>query len=135
MSHAQQMLQTHPGTVDKSNLDLLAQCIEACFDCAQTCTACADACLGEEMVAELRHCIRLNLDCADNCLATGRMLSRQTRPNWDLLRGQLQVCASACQICGGECESHAGMHEHCRVCAEACRHCEATCDKLLQALR
>jgi len=50
------------GRVDKQ---VLANCIEACFDCAQTCTACADACLSEQLVAELTRCIRVNLDCAD----------------------------------------------------------------------
>lgn len=55
------MLDTHPaGTgLDRA---LLVECLEACLECAQTCTACADACLAEEMVAELRKCIRTNQD-------------------------------------------------------------------------
>lgn len=70
------MLQIHPweGNIDR---DVLARCIDACGQCAGTCTSCADACLSEEMVAELRKCIRLNLDCADICSATGRVLIRQ----------------------------------------------------------
>jgi hypothetical protein len=76
-SHPSEMLNTHPwpGNVDREKL---ANCISECFDCAQTCTACADACLSEEDVAELRKCIRLNLDCADVCEATGRVMTRQT---------------------------------------------------------
>ena len=135
MNHVQSMLDTHPrGTqMDRS---ALVECIQACFDCAQTCTACADACLGEkEHLQHLVRCIRLNLDCADVCDTTGRVLSRQTEPNPDVLRAQLQACALACRACGEECERHArdmGM-EHCRVCAESCRRCEEACNRLLQA--
>lgn len=130
--HAQDMIRTHPRQntmpVDQ---EALRECIEACFDCDLTCTMCADACLGEDMVAELVACIRLNLDCADVCSATGHLLSRQTTPNWDVLRAQLEACVAACQACAAECEKHAGMHEHCRVCAEACRRCEEACRSLL----
>jgi hypothetical protein len=135
MSAIQKMLETHPGHVDQSHLDDLVACIEACFDCAQTCVSCADACLAEEMVGHLRYCIRMNLDCADVCTTTGKMLTRQTRPNWEVIRSQLSACAAVCKACGSECGSHADEHEHCRVCAEACRRCESACDKLLQALR
>jgi hypothetical protein len=76
MTHAQEMIRTHPGepVVD---IGVLARCIEACYDCAQSCTACADACLGEQDVQMLVCCIRLNLDCADVCATTGRLLARQ----------------------------------------------------------
>jgi hypothetical protein len=47
MTHAQQMLQTHPSSV-AVDASTLVECIEACYDCAQSCTACADACLGED---------------------------------------------------------------------------------------
>lgn len=133
MHHIQQMLQTHPrqSQVDRQ---ALMNCIQECFDCAQSCTACADACLGEQNIEMLIHCIRLNLDCADVCSATGRLLSRQTEPDWTLVRSQLQVCALACQVCGAECKRHAQHHEHCRVCAETCRRCEAACNQLLSAI-
>jgi len=133
MTHAQQMLQTHPR---KTQVDLaaLTRCIEACFDCAQSCTSCADACLGEQNLQTLVRCIRLNLDCADSCDTTGRMLSRQTEPDWGLLRSQLQACAVACRVCGDECEKHAGHHEHCRICAESCRRCEEACNSVLSVL-
>ena len=82
-------------------------------------------------MADLRRCIRLDLDCADVCEVTGRVLSRQTEYDAELTRAVLEACASACRRCGAECESHAGMHEHCRICAEACRRCEEACEALL----
>lgn len=131
--NTQAMLQTHP---QPTNLDAaaLTSAIDAAFECAQICTSCADACLAEGMVAELRHCIRLNLDCADVCNTTARVLSRQTEPDMSLLRVQLEACVRACKSCGDECEQHAAMHEHCRVCTESCRRCEETCNQLLLAL-
>ena len=50
--HAQPMIATYPAVRGSTN-DVLAECLEACFDCAQTCTACADACLTEERVQAL----------------------------------------------------------------------------------
>lgn len=129
----EQMLVTHPRGVSFDRKAII-ECIQACFDCAQACTACADACLGEEMVTQLRSCIRLCMDCADICDTTGRMLSRQTEPNRDLLMVQIEACMQACRHCGDECESHADHHEHCRVCAEACRRCEAACNRMIGAL-
>lgn len=133
MPHVQQMIQAHPRKT-QVDFDALTECIEACFECAQTCTACADACLGEQQVQMMIRCIRLNLDCADVCDTTGRLLSRQTEPDWTLLRSQLEACAMACRTCGAECEAHAGHMQHCRVCAEACRRCEEACHRLLQAI-
>jgi hypothetical protein len=130
MSRAQQMLQSHPGDIQIDE-GALAACIQACYECAQCCTACADACLGEDGVADLVRCIRLNLDCADACAATGSMLSRQTAPNWTLLRAQVESCRLACQICGDECGRHASHMAHCRVCAECCRACGDACSRLL----
>ncbi|MEX0760891.1 MAG: four-helix bundle copper-binding protein [Dehalococcoidia bacterium] len=132
MSYARDMIETTPVVVEFDPADL-TECIEACFDCLQACTACADACLGEERVAELVACIRLNLDCADVCETTGKMLSRQTEYDPALVQSTLQTCALACQVCGDECDSHSEMHEHCRVCADACRRCEAACQKLIDA--
>src|ERR671918_421134 len=100
------MLQTNPSsaTLDASTL---VECIEACFDCAQSCTACADACLGEDDPKSLARCIRLNLDCADVCDATGRIVSRQTAFEPQMVRAALQACATACKVCGDECTTHA----------------------------
>jgi hypothetical protein len=132
MNHVQRMLDTHPRGARMDGA-ALAECIQACYECAQSCTACADACLGEPGVAELVRCIRLNLDCFDVCVTTGNVVSRQTEPDWTLLRAQLEACASACGVCAEECERHAGHHEHCRVCAAACRGCEQACRRLLES--
>ncbi|GGA75232.1 hypothetical protein GCM10011490_27490 [Pseudoclavibacter endophyticus] len=127
-----EMLNTHPAEIDLDR-DLLARTIDSLVACAQACTVCADACLSEESVAELRRCIRTDLDCADICAATARVLSRQTG-DAAVLRAQLQACVQACSSCGDECEAHAGHHEHCRICAEACRACEQACTELLAAI-
>ena len=128
-----EMLQSYPGTM---NLDReqLARVIESLVECAQACTACADACLSEEMVADLRPCIRTDLDCADSCGTTARILSRHTGYDANITRAHLEACIAACRACGDECEQHAGMHEHCRVCAEACRACEQACRDLLATM-
>jgi hypothetical protein len=134
VSYATGMLDSYPRdlTLDK---DVLARCIDACFDCAQACTACADACLSEESVADLVRCIRLCLDCADICATTGRVVSRQAASDATLTRAIVQACVDLCKACGDECEEH-GRHgmEHCRVCAEACRRCEQACAELLSAI-
>ena len=102
--------------------------------CAQACTACADACLSEDSVAELRKCIRTDLDCADICETTARVLSRHTGYDANITRAVLEACATTCHSCGDECDAHAGHHEHCRVCAQACRRCEDACRELLTSL-
>ena len=135
MSYATQMLESYPRefNVDK---DVLARCIEACYDCAQACTACADDCLSEDGVAELVKCIRLNLDCADICATTGRVVNRQTEYDANVTRAIVQACVQVCKSCGDECEEH-GRHgmEHCRVCSDACRRCEQSCEDLLAAMK
>jgi hypothetical protein len=134
MTVSAQMLESYPKDLGGIDRQKLRECIDACVVCAQACTACADACLGEDGVADLVTCIRTDLDCADVCEATGRVLSRHTGYDADLTRAVLEACATACRSCGDECESHAGMHEHCRVCAEACRRCERACRELLASL-
>jgi hypothetical protein len=134
MTHVQAILDAYPKDLGDLDRAKLAECIEACFVCAQTCTACADACLSEEMVAELTKCIRTDLDCADICATTGAVLSRHTSYDANITKAVLEACRIACGACGTECESHAGMHDHCRLCAEACRRCEAACANLLSAL-
>jgi hypothetical protein len=128
--HVREMISTHPH-VQGNTADNLLKCIEECYACAQACTSCADACLGEDMVKELTHCIRLNLDCADICTAAGAMASRRTGSNIEVLRAAIQAYAKACRACGDECAKHAEMHEHCRVCTEACRSCELACTEAL----
>jgi len=129
---AAEMIKTHPAG-PRQQANELATCVEACFECEQSCSACADACLHEKMVSELVHCIRTNLDCADVCAATGRALSRASKPDAELIRTLLEACATACRVCGNECRSHASKHEHCRICAAACDACERACRQILTA--
>jgi hypothetical protein len=126
------MLNQHP----ESGADVtdLAATIDLLLACAQACTVCADACLAEEMVADMRRCIRSDQDCADICLTTARVLSRQTAPDVNVIAALLSACITACSACADECESHADMHEHCRACAEACRACQAACRRMLEDL-
>ena len=131
--NVEQMLATHPHVGGQVNT-ALARCIEACFDCAQTCGLCADACLGEEQVAELVQCIRLNMDCADVCLTSGLVAGRRSGGDVPLIQAQLQACELACARCAAECERHVDMHAHCRICAEACRACEAACRAAIASL-
>lgn len=131
--HAQQMIETHPHVKGQTNHALI-RCIEECYDCAQACTSCADACLGEEKVAELRQCIRLNLDCADLCNTTGKVATRRTGSNEAVIRLALEACAEACRLCGEECSRHAGHMKHCQVCAEACERCAAACHEALRSM-
>lgn len=124
--NALEMISTHPDVQGNTN-DALIRCIEECYSCAQHCTSCADACLAEDGVAELRQCIRLDLDCADVCLLTGQIATRRTGANEEVVRSMLDACTLACKRCGDECESHAAEHDHCRICADACRNCENAC--------
>ena len=133
MTHAREMLDTHPRASDV-DAARLAEAIDAIADCAQTCTACADACLGEGQLDMLRRCIRFNLDCADACTTAVRVLSRRTEADAAVVRAVVEACAAACVVCGDECEQHAEMHEHCKICAESCRRCAAACDDVREIL-
>ncbi|QHC72591.1 four-helix bundle copper-binding protein [Rathayibacter sp. VKM Ac-2805] len=134
MSSTSDMIRSHPEELRGVDPEVLAECIDACGACALTCTACADACLGEESVAELVHCIRTDLVCADVCAATGAVLSRRGVVGSAAVRALVEACLLACRACADDCEQHAGMHEHCRICAEACRRCEQACERLLAQL-
>jgi hypothetical protein len=129
-----EMIATHPDVRGNVNPALI-DAIDAAYECAQTCTSCADACLAEEMVAQLRQCIRFNLDCADVCAATATLGNRRTGSNEDVIRKMLDACITACRLCGEECARHAAKHEHCRVCADSCRRCEAACQKALRTMQ
>lgn len=131
--NVQEMISTHPHVKGRTN-DALIRCIEECYACAQDCTSCADACLGEEMVADLVQCVRLNLDCADICTATGAVATRRTGSNEEVLASMLQTCAAACRVCAEECQAHADEHEHCKICAAACERCEQACQQALRTI-
>jgi hypothetical protein len=120
------MIATHPSVRGRVNEPLVAA-IQACYDCAQACTSCADAGLAEDMVQELRQCIRLNLDCADTCAVTATLAARRTGTSEQVIREMLETSITACGLCGEESAGHAQQHEHCRICAEACRQCEQAC--------
>jgi hypothetical protein len=124
------MLESHPRQAPSARGDH-ADIIEAVASCAATCTICADACLSETSVAELVHCIRLNLLCADICTTTAGALSRSGGFDQTLLKPLLEACVAACRACGAECERHSRMHEHCRICADACRYCAQMCQQLI----
>ena len=133
MADLQPMLEAHPGQ-SKLDAGLLADFIEELVSCAQHCTVCADSCVEDENVAQMRECIRRNLDCADSCLATSTQAGRLGRNEMSAFRAQVQACMAACRVCGEECEQHADNSEHCRICAESCRRCEQACQKVLDAL-
>ena len=126
------MLNDHPY---KSiiGMDELVTGIKTIYHCGNICTICADACIGEKDEALIR-CIRLNQDCADICETTGRLLSRQTETDVNILRSQLQACVVACRDCGEECKKHAEKYKHCQICADICFQCEEDCNNLLAAL-
>ena len=131
--HTEQMIATHPDVKGNVNPALL-KAIDHAYACAQACTSCADACLAEDMVAQLRQCIRLNLDCADVCAATASLSSRRTGSNEEVIRQMLQACITACTACGRECQQHAARHEHCRICAESCQQCAQACQAALKSM-
>ena len=128
--NAREIIASHPD-VRGSTADLLIACIEECLSCAQTCTSCADACLAEPTVERMKQCIRLCLDCADVCVTTGIVATRRTGSNEALLKELIAVCATACRLCGEECQRHADHHDHCRICAEACLACAESCQRAL----
>ena len=133
MERVRPMFSTHPAPASDAGDEAFAV-VRSAAECAAVCTTCADACLEEDDPASLRECIRNNLDCADICATTGRLLSRPGRQDPDVLRAQLEACATACRACARECERHADRMEHCRVCAEACRACAEACDRMAGAV-
>ena len=110
------------------------ECLRACAETQRICTASADACLAEPEVQNLRRCIALDLACAAVCEATAMLLTQATLLAPELLRAQLQACVQACNLCGTECEQHAGALEYCRICKSACRRCEDVCRETIGKL-
>jgi hypothetical protein len=133
MDRVRRMFQTHPAPASDAGEEAYAL-VQAAAECAFTCTTCADACLEEDDPAELRRCIRLNLDCAEICTLTAKLIARPGPQDPDLLRTQLVACATACRACAAECEAHAEHMEHCRICAESCNACAEACDRMKGAL-
>lgn len=97
-------------------------CIDTCYECATECTHCETACLDEENVKEMLHCIKLDKDCAAICILAAQMMSRGS----EFAQQICAVCAEICEACAIECEKHTHL-DHCKKCAEVCRRCAAEC--------
>ena len=130
---AEAILRTHVRPL-AADATLLGRCLDECGACEATCTICADACLAEDDVRDLVHCIRLCLDCADACAAAVRILGRQTDAHPPSQLNVLETCLAACRACADECELHAAHHRHCAISAAECRRCEQACEGLRAAL-
>lgn len=100
------------------------RCIEACAACAEACEHCGEACLGEDDVAMMAECIRLDKDCSAVCLLAVAAMSRGSR----FVSEICDLCASICEACADECAKHDA--DHCQRCAEACRACAEECRQM-----
>jgi Domain of Unknown Function (DUF326) len=103
------------------------QLLAALQACVAACEYCASACLQEDHVQMMTHCISLDRDCADICALTARFVARGSEHAPHLLR----ECAEICQQCADECGRH--QHEHCQQCADACRRCAEACRQTMAA--
>ncbi len=130
MNRTEQILQSHPCQ-SQIDMDMLLDCVNACFDTVQACSACAAACLSEENIRPLVRCIRMNQDCSDIAGVTGKMLVRLNSTDWSILRSQLLACAAACHECAAECESNRRQYEYCHETMEVCRYSEESIKTLL----
>lgn len=90
-------------------------------ECVAACEKCAAACLEEENVTEMAHCIELDRDCADICALSARLLQRDS----EIAHSFLAICEEACRTCADECNKH--EHDHCKQCAEVCLRCAEAC--------
>jgi hypothetical protein len=130
-----QILQSHPGQFEGVAREDLLACIDACTACAQACSACADACMAEPRSDELLANVRSSLDCADVCVATARVLSRDSAGRVELVVALLQACLTACQACGVTCGNAAATdadgRDHVSVCRTTCAQCAEACRQLL----
>jgi hypothetical protein len=102
-------------------------CIEACYACADACDHCAIACLGEQDVAHMARCIKLDMDCAQICRLAAAFMARGSEASKLLC----EDCAEICTMCADECGRH--QHDHCQACAEACRRCAQECLRMAQS--
>ena len=126
----EKMIALHPDVAGEVNLELATAARHAML-CSLFCTSCADACIAEDM--DMTQCIRTCLDCADICAATAKIAVRRAGQNIAMLRGQIETCFSACELCANECAKH--DHDHCRLCADMCRECAEDCRKALPTIQ
>jgi len=122
------------STLESVHIKSLAHCIEVCLQCAASCTACADECLDEPELAEMRRCIRLNVDCADVVSMIARLLSRRGEPELATLRTLLEAGNFITTACAAETMKHAANYEYCKLTAEICRVCARECEDALSML-
>jgi hypothetical protein len=122
------------STLENVHIKSLAHCIEVCLQCATSCTACADECLDEPELAEMRRCIRLNVDCADIVSTIARLLSRRGEPDLAALRACLEAGTSIANACAAETLKHAGTYEYCRLTGEICVVCARECEEALSMM-
>ena len=113
--HTNQVSPHHHSGHNHSNL------INTILECAWACERCMNACLEEQDVQKMAHCIELDRDCAEVCFLAAKLLARDS----EIAHQYLRVCEEACRICAEECSLH--DHEHCQECARACRRCEEAC--------
>jgi hypothetical protein len=134
MGNVTEMIGASPNSLSIDG-EMLARCIDSCFECAQTCTTCADGCLAE-MPDEMRRCIALCTSCSDICTTVGKILARPSHGGHrvKIIDALLRACVESCRVCQEECGAHPGS-ERCRVCTETCRRCEQVCGELLGALQ
>jgi hypothetical protein len=99
-------------------------CIEACNECAVECKHCAAACLQEDDVKSMIHCIELDRDCAHICYTASSFMASGSEFAEDLCR----LCAEICRACAEECRRH--DNDHCQRCADACQRCAKECEKM-----
>ena len=98
------MIALHPAAAGHVNQPL-GDAVHHLMYCARMCLSCADACAAEAM--DMRQCIRTCLDCSDVCEATGKLATRRTGSNDQVLREALELCAQMCRECAEDCRNAA----------------------------
>ncbi len=99
-------------------------CIETCHAGVTACEQCSSACLREDDVKSLAHCIELDRTCAYLCAFAANEMSRHGA----FAERAAELCAEVCEACAEECERH--DLDHCHRCAEACRRCAEACHEI-----
>ena len=97
------------------------QLINTLLGCAQACEMCMSACLDEDEVTPMAHCIELDRDCSEICLLGAKLLIRAS----EISHKFLLICEDACRSCAEECSKH--KDDHCKACTDACRKCADAC--------
>jgi hypothetical protein len=130
MASIEEIITLHPDVGPALYNETLGRAVARMIECAAICNACADACIAEPM--DMTQCIRLCLDCSDVCSATGRVGSRRSGGDRQLIRTLLATCIEACERTADECAMH--EHEHCQLCALMCKSCAEDCRLALKVL-